>query len=98
VPTTAEAALTDRERAQVEQANANSTSSCPRCVSSVSTRPRPRIEVRRRRLSGDKDHTAPWAIANAAYKRQRRNPSITEIEKVSGHGHALTIDEGWRDA
>jgi hypothetical protein len=40
----------------------------------------------------------PWAIANAGYKRQRRNPSITEIEKVAGHGHALTIDDGWRDA
>ncbi len=49
-------------------------------------------------LSGDKDHTVPWAIANAAYKRQRRNPSITEIEKIRGHGHALTIDDGWRDA
>jgi pimeloyl-ACP methyl ester carboxylesterase len=49
-------------------------------------------------LSGDKDHTVPWAIANAAYKRQRPNPSITEIEKISGHGHALTIDDGWRDA
>jgi pimeloyl-ACP methyl ester carboxylesterase len=49
-------------------------------------------------LSGDRDHTVPWAIANASYKRQRRNPSITEIEKVDGHGHALTIDDGWNDA
>src|SRR3954451_14683235 len=49
-------------------------------------------------LSGDRDNTVPWAIANAAYKRQRRNPSITEIDKVGGHGHALTIDDGWRDA
>jgi hypothetical protein len=23
-------------------------------------------------IEGDKDHTVPWAIANAAYKRQRR--------------------------
>jgi pimeloyl-ACP methyl ester carboxylesterase len=49
-------------------------------------------------LSGDEDHTVPWAIANASYKRQRRNPSITEIERVTGHGHALTIDDRWRDA
>jgi non-heme chloroperoxidase len=49
-------------------------------------------------LSGDEDHTVPWAIANASFKRQRRNPSITEIEKVTGHGHALTIDDRWRDA
>jgi hypothetical protein len=25
-------------------------------------------------IDGEKDHTVPWAIANAAYKRQRRNP------------------------
>jgi pimeloyl-ACP methyl ester carboxylesterase len=24
-------------------------------------------------IEGDKDHTAPWAIANASYKRQQRN-------------------------
>jgi non-heme chloroperoxidase len=26
-------------------------------------------------IDGEKDHTVPWAIANAAYKRQRRNPA-----------------------
>ena len=26
-------------------------------------------------IEGEKDHTVPWAIANAAYKRQRRNPA-----------------------
>ena len=30
-------------------------------------------------ISGEKDNTVPWAIANASYKRQRRNPGITEI-------------------
>ena len=25
-------------------------------------------------LDGEKDHTVPWAIANASYKRQKRNP------------------------
>jgi non-heme chloroperoxidase len=25
-------------------------------------------------IEGEKDHTVPWAIANAAYKRQRRSP------------------------
>jgi hypothetical protein len=33
-------------------------------------------------IEGEKDHTVPWAIANAAYKRQRRNPGVTEIVKV----------------
>jgi pimeloyl-ACP methyl ester carboxylesterase len=48
-------------------------------------------------LDGEKDHTVPWAIANASYKRQRRNDGITEIEKVPNRGHSLTIDSGWRE-
>jgi pimeloyl-ACP methyl ester carboxylesterase len=48
-------------------------------------------------LDGEKDHTVPWAIANAAYKRQRHNESVTEIEKVPNRGHSLTIDHGWRE-
>jgi pimeloyl-ACP methyl ester carboxylesterase len=48
-------------------------------------------------LDGEKDHTVPWAIANASYKRQRRNPGVTEIEKVPNRGHSLTIDSGWRE-
>ena len=38
----------------------------------------------------------PWAIANAAYKLQRRNPGVTEIVKMPNRGHSLTIDHGWR--
>ena len=48
-------------------------------------------------MDGEKDHTVPWAIANAAYKRQRRNPGVTEIVKVPNRGHSLTIDHGWRE-
>jgi non-heme chloroperoxidase len=48
-------------------------------------------------IEGEKDHTVPWAIAHAAYKRQRRNESVTEIEKVPNRGHSLTIDHGWRE-
>jgi pimeloyl-ACP methyl ester carboxylesterase len=48
-------------------------------------------------IDGEKDHTVPWAIANASYKRQRRNPGVTEIVKVPNRGHALTIDSGWRE-
>ena len=40
---------------------------------------------------------APWAIAHASYKRQRRNPGVTEIVKIPNRGHALTIDHGWRE-
>jgi hypothetical protein len=33
-------------------------------------------------LDGKKDHTVPWAIANASFKRQRRNNGVTEIKKI----------------
>jgi non-heme chloroperoxidase len=48
-------------------------------------------------ISGEKDHTVPWAIANASFKRQQHNPGVTEIVEIPGRGHALTIDHGWRE-
>ena len=48
-------------------------------------------------IDGEKDHTVPWAIANAAYKRQKRNPGVTEIMKMPNRGHSLTIDHGWQE-
>jgi pimeloyl-ACP methyl ester carboxylesterase len=48
-------------------------------------------------LEGEKDHTVPWAIANASYKQQRKNQGVTEIEKIPNRGHSLTIDSGWRE-
>ena len=48
-------------------------------------------------IDGEKDHTVPWAIANAAYKRQRRNAGVTEIVRIPNRGHSLTIDHGWRE-
>jgi non-heme chloroperoxidase len=48
-------------------------------------------------ISGEMDHTVPWAIANASFKKQHRNPGVTEIVEISGRGHALTIDSGWRE-
>ncbi len=48
-------------------------------------------------LDGEKDNTVPWAIANASYRRQKRNPGVTEIKKIPGRGHALTIDSGWKE-
>ena len=47
-------------------------------------------------ISGEKDHTVPWAIANSSYKKQKRNEAVTEITEMKGRGHALTIDNGWR--
>ena len=46
-------------------------------------------------ISGELDHTVPWAIANSSYKKQRRNGAVTEILQLDGRGHPLTIDSGW---
>ena len=48
-------------------------------------------------IDGEKDHTVPWAIANAAFKRQQRNQGVTEIKQIPNRGHSLTIDSGWRE-
>jgi non-heme chloroperoxidase len=48
-------------------------------------------------VSGEKDHTVPWAIANASYKQQADNKGVTEIVEMPNRGHALTIDSGWRE-
>ena len=48
-------------------------------------------------ISGEKDHTVPWALANARYQKQKRNEGVTEIVEIPGRGHSLVIDHGWRD-
>ena len=49
-------------------------------------------------ISGEKDHTVPWSIANASYKKQKRNEAgVTEIVEIPDRGHSLTIDHGWRE-
>ena len=48
-------------------------------------------------IDGEKDHTVPWAIANASYKRQKHNEAVTEIKQIPNRGHSLTIDSGWRE-
>jgi non-heme chloroperoxidase len=48
-------------------------------------------------VSGEKDHTAPRAIVEAIYKKQRRNEGVTEFIEIPNRGHAITIDNGWRE-
>jgi non-heme chloroperoxidase len=48
-------------------------------------------------VSGEKDNTVPWAIANASFKKQLRNAGVTEIVEMPNRGHALVIDSGWRE-
>ncbi|MBM7516714.1 alpha/beta hydrolase [Nocardioides nitrophenolicus] len=48
-------------------------------------------------VTGEKDNIVPFALANAAYKRQRRNRHhATEIVEIPGVGHSLVIDSRWR--
>lgn len=47
-------------------------------------------------ISGEKDAIVPFAIANAAFKLQSKNPGRTEFREIEGRGHSLTIDSGWR--
>jgi pimeloyl-ACP methyl ester carboxylesterase len=48
-------------------------------------------------ISGQRDNTAPWAIANASFKKQRRNMANTEIIEIADRGHSLVIDSGWAE-
>jgi pimeloyl-ACP methyl ester carboxylesterase len=48
-------------------------------------------------FTGEKDHAVPPAMSNAAYKKQRRNPGVTELAEVADRDHSLTIDSGWRE-
>ena len=48
-------------------------------------------------VSGQKDHTVPWAIANASFKQQQVNSGLTEIVEMPNRGHSLVIDSGWRE-
>jgi hypothetical protein len=48
-------------------------------------------------ISGELDHQAPGAIANATYKKQAENEyAVTEFTEIPNRGHSLTIDRGWQ--
>jgi pimeloyl-ACP methyl ester carboxylesterase len=48
-------------------------------------------------VSGERDHTVPRAISDAAFKAQQHNEAVTEFIEIPNRGHALTIDNGWRE-
>jgi pimeloyl-ACP methyl ester carboxylesterase len=48
-------------------------------------------------ISGEKDHTVPVVVAKASFEKEQRNEGVTETVEVLDHGHALTIDSGWRE-
>ncbi len=48
-------------------------------------------------INGGKDNQVPWAIADASYKKEKRNEGVTEVIELPNRGHSLVIDSGWRE-
>jgi len=48
-------------------------------------------------FTGEEDHAVPPAMSNAAYRKQKRNPGVTELAEMPNRSHSLTIDSGWRE-
>jgi non-heme chloroperoxidase len=48
-------------------------------------------------ITGEKDHIAPRAIANASFRKHKRNTSPTELREVPDRGHSLVFDSGWHE-
>jgi non-heme chloroperoxidase len=44
-------------------------------------------------FTGEDDHAVPPAMSRAAYRKQSRNPGVTEHVEMPGRDHALVIDE-----
>ena len=39
----------------------------------------------------------PPSLVQAEFKKQQKNPGVTEFQSIANRGHSLTIDDGWRD-
>ena len=49
-------------------------------------------------VTGENDHIVPFAMANAAYRKQRKNQHhATELVEIPGVGHSLVIDSHWQE-
>ena len=48
-------------------------------------------------ISGEKDHTVPAVVSESAFKRQEKNPGVTQYQEIPGRGHSLAMDHGWQD-
>jgi non-heme chloroperoxidase len=49
-------------------------------------------------VTGGSDNIVPFALSNAAYKKQRKNKQhATEIVEIDGAGHSLVIDSRWSE-
>jgi len=49
-------------------------------------------------VTGENDNIVPFAMANAAFKKQRKNQHhATELVEIPGVGHSLVIDSHWAE-
>jgi pimeloyl-ACP methyl ester carboxylesterase len=48
-------------------------------------------------ISGTNDTTAPRAFTHGSFKKQLKNPEVTEYVEIEGRGHSLILDHGWPD-
>lgn len=48
-------------------------------------------------ISGESDNTVPTSLVDAQFKKQRKNPGVTELRTIPNRGHSLTIDDGWQE-
>lgn len=44
-------------------------------------------------VAGEKDNVVPYAVVEAAYKIQKKNPCPTELYEVVGAGHSHVVDQ-----
>jgi len=47
-------------------------------------------------ISGQKDHTVPDSVTHATFGQYRHSTAVTDLRRLAGRGHSLTIDSGWR--
>jgi non-heme chloroperoxidase len=47
-------------------------------------------------ITGERDHIAPAAIANASYQKQKRNTAAI-IREIPNRAHSLVFDGGWQE-
>jgi pimeloyl-ACP methyl ester carboxylesterase len=48
-------------------------------------------------ISGRRDHVVPDAVTRSAFRRYRHSAAVTDLKRLAGRGHSLTIDSGWRE-
>ncbi len=48
-------------------------------------------------ISGQKDHTVPDSVTHSTFSQYRRSTAVTDLRRLAGRGHSLTIDSGWRE-